>query len=163
MEILHSAELSGFVGLPPTAPAALPSSWHSGSHFQMVKEAKNVATSPAICSCLSARPAGCRDTGMTPNALQGKPLTHFPLCHRRRDKATHTFPSVPQEKGKTGLEVAGPSLRVTAETGQALLKGSCDDSQCLKCSSWISEWILGSCGGCPPCRALGLCPAGAPD
>lgn len=72
----------------------------------MAKEAKNVATSPATCSCSSASPAGCRDTGITPKSTAGK--------------GANTFPSVSQWKGQTEsdkwLEVAGPSLRVAAET-----------------------------------------------
>lgn len=67
----------------------------------MGKEAKDVPLTQLLVPAYQPGLLDAGTLGSLPNALQGK--------------GANTFPSVAQGKGQMGLEVAGPSLRVTAE------------------------------------------------
>lgn len=105
---------SWFVWPPPAAPAALPpcAPGTVGAQFQMVRETKYMAQLLVPAHQPALLPAGT--LGSLPNPLQGQ--------------GGDTFPSGAEGKGQTGtnkwLEVAEPSLGVTAESEQALLRRS---------------------------------------
>ena len=108
------------------------------AHFETVEVVKNVATSPGPCS--AHRPA-LLDTGAVgarPNPLQAKRVNAFHSAVRAAVEGANGE----QQVAGGGRFFTWRGLVSSAETGHVLLERSHDNSQCLKFSTWTSDFAM---------------------